>query len=180
MKARLPVKRAQSNGRMAASWAGDRADASNCPEAAERGPQAASRSLIVLLGDTPCSRSSWLPPTCTPSITLLARGRTQHTKICHSTNYATTTTAQSMQSRSTQHTRVCSGASLCDAKRSWCCCGSEAFRCWSAAACWEAAWLSCHRGAGVTSWGVGGCWAWPGSDASLASSIEPCLVRESG
>ena len=69
MKAMVPVKRAHSNGRMAASWEGGRADASKGPEAAERGPQAASRSLMVLLGDTPCSRSSWLPPTCTPTRT---------------------------------------------------------------------------------------------------------------
>lgn len=63
--ARFAMNLAHSNGRMAASLAGGRAGASRSPEAAERGPQAASKSLMVLLGDTPCSRSSLLPPTCT-------------------------------------------------------------------------------------------------------------------
>lgn len=57
MRARAAVERAHSRGRMAASLGGGRADASRSPEAADRGPQAASRSLMVLLGDTPCTSS---------------------------------------------------------------------------------------------------------------------------
>ena len=58
------TRRAHSKGRMAASFAGGRLVISSRPEAADKGPQAASRSLMVLLGDTPCSKSSCLPPAC--------------------------------------------------------------------------------------------------------------------
>ncbi len=61
---RLDTRRAHSKGRMAASVAGGRLAVSSRPEAADKGPQAASRSLMVLLGDTPCNKSSWLPPPC--------------------------------------------------------------------------------------------------------------------
>lgn len=61
---RLDMSRAHSKGRMAASFAGGRLAVSSRPEAADKGPQAASRSLMVLLGDTPCNKSSWLPPPC--------------------------------------------------------------------------------------------------------------------
>ena len=61
---RLDASLAHSKGRMAASFAGGRLAVSSRPEAADKGPQAASRSLMVLLGDTPCNKSSWLPPLC--------------------------------------------------------------------------------------------------------------------
>ena len=61
---RLDASLAHSKGRMAASFAGGRLAVSSRPEAADKGPQAASRSLMVLLGDTPCNKSSWLPPPC--------------------------------------------------------------------------------------------------------------------
>ena len=57
MRARAAVERPHSRGRMAASLGRGRADASRAPEAADSGPQAASKSLMVLLGDTPCTSS---------------------------------------------------------------------------------------------------------------------------
>ena len=57
-----------SSGMIAASFAGGRAVMSSRPDAADNGPQAASISLMVLLGDTPCNRSSWLPPPCVKTL----------------------------------------------------------------------------------------------------------------
>ena len=64
-----------SQGKMPKGWAGGIPIASRDPEAADRGPQAASRSLMVLLGETPCKAFLSLPLALWPLLPYTATWR---------------------------------------------------------------------------------------------------------